>query len=73
MDFILFGPRLYSACPNMGLGLWRLMPLSTIFQPHRGGQFIGRGNWSTRRKPLTCRTSSMSRNGDTNLRVYTNN
>jgi hypothetical protein len=50
MDFILFGSRLYSACPNMGLGLGRLMPLSTIFQPHRGGQFIGRGNCSTRRK-----------------------
>jgi hypothetical protein len=38
-------------------GLWFLMPLSTIFQLYRGSQFIGRGNRSTRRKPLTCRKS----------------
>jgi hypothetical protein len=27
----------------------------TIFQLYRGGQFIGGGNRSTRRKPPTCR------------------
>jgi len=33
------------------------MPLSTIFQLYRGGQFIGGGTRSTRRKPPTCRKS----------------
>jgi hypothetical protein len=38
-------------------GLWCLMPLATIFQLYRGGQFIGGGNQSTWRKSPTCRKS----------------
>jgi hypothetical protein len=37
--------------------LWRLTPLSTIFQLYSGIQFYGGGNQSTRRKPPTCRKS----------------
>jgi hypothetical protein len=33
--------------------LWCLTPLSSIFQLYRGVSFIGGGNRSTRRKPLT--------------------
>jgi hypothetical protein len=36
---------------SSGLGLWCLMPLSTIFLLDRGGQFY----YCTKRKPLTCR------------------
>jgi hypothetical protein len=39
-------------------GLWCLMPLSTISQLYHGHpSFIGGGNQSTQRKPLTCRKS----------------
>jgi len=40
-----------------GLRWWCLMPLSTIFQLHEyimAVSFIGGGNQSTQRKPLTC-------------------
>jgi len=33
------------------------MPLTTIFQLYRGISFIGGGNRSAWRKPLTCRKS----------------
>ena len=40
------------------IGVWRLMPLSIIFQSYCAVSFIGDGNRSTRRKPPTCHTST---------------
>ena len=41
------------------VGLWCLTPLSTIFSYIMAVSFIGGGNLSTLRKPLTCRKSIM--------------
>jgi hypothetical protein len=41
-----------------GLGLLCLLPLSTIFQLYRSGHFIGGGNRSIWRKPLTCSSTA---------------
>ena len=41
----------------LGLGLWCLVPLLTIFQLNRSISFIRGENRSTRTKPPTCRKS----------------
>jgi hypothetical protein len=54
VDFGKVGCKL---CCYLIIGLWCLMPLSTIFLLYRDSEFIGGGNQSTRRKPPTCRNS----------------
>jgi hypothetical protein len=39
---------------GLGINLWGWTPLSAMFQLYCGGQFIGGGNRSTRRKLPTC-------------------
>ena len=44
----------------VGLGLWYLTPLSTIFHLFHGVSFTGGGNRSTWKKPPTCSKSTIN-------------
>jgi hypothetical protein len=51
--FLDSNKSLFSSFLFKGLGLWRLMPLLTIFSYIVAVSFIGGGNRSTLRKPLS--------------------